>query len=205
MRARSLAYLLVCGFAFAACGSSSGDDSDAEAAIEKTIVTLAKTDDPADCRRLATARFHEVTGKSNYETALSICEEAAIDPLVEDAEKVTVSEIEVEGDSATAVAAYVGSGLDGQVVRLGMVERDGRWKQDELLGFVRFDAEKMVTELGREILLMAKTPREAESASCVVRRLGEISEGDLEELLLDDDPTPLLELGQSCASRSSSL
>lgn len=197
--------LLICAFALAACGGAEEKDGEAEAAIEGAIVKLAKSDDPADCRKLVTRGFLEQTGKVGYELALLICEEAAVDPLVEDAEKVTVSGIEVEGDSATAVAAFVGSGFDGQTVEFGLVERDGQWKHDELLGFVKFNPEKMVTELGREMLLSAESPAEVEAATCVLGRLQKMGAEDLESLLVDEDPDPLRRLGQSCASRSSAL
>ncbi|HWT90894.1 MAG TPA: hypothetical protein VN179_07240 [Solirubrobacterales bacterium] len=211
MAPRIAVLLLACALALAACGDSGdgggegGGDRDAEAAIERTIVAFAKTDDPADCRELATRRLHEQIGKSGYETALAVCEEAAVDPLVEDAEKVTVSEIEVDGDSATAVASFVGSGFDGQTVRFALVERDGRWMHHELLGFVDFDAEKMATEWGREMLLPAKSPLEVEAATCVMDSLRKMDPKALEALMLDDDPTPLIEMGQACASRSNAL
>ena len=205
MTTRAVALALACGFVLASCGSG-GDGADGdEVAIEKTIATLAKTDDPADCRRLATPRFHEQLGKSSYEAVLTLCEEAAVDPLAEDAEKVTVSAIEAEGDSATAVASYVGSSLDGQTVRLALVERDGQWKHDELLGFVDLDVEKLATEMGRELMLMATSTQEVESATCVMNRLLKLSAANLEELYVGSDPDPLLELARSCASRSNSL
>ncbi|HEX2265414.1 MAG TPA: hypothetical protein VHH14_03940 [Solirubrobacterales bacterium] len=202
---------LACALALAACGDSDdgggegGSSRGAEAAIERTIVAFAKTDDPADCRELATRRLHEQIGKSGYETALTVCEEAAIDPLVEDAEKVTVSEIEVDGDSATAVASFVGSAFDGQTAKFALVEREGRWKHHELLGFVDFDAEKMATEWGREMLLPAKSPLEVEAATCLMDSLRKMDPEALEALMLDDDPTPLIEMGQACASRSDAL
>ena len=136
---------------------------------------------------------------------MSVCEEAAADPLVEDAKEVNVSKIEVEGDRATAVASYVGSGYDGQTIRVALVERDGRWKHDELLGFVDFDAEKMVTALGREMLLQAKFSEEAELMSCVVSGLRRMDDGDLEGILLGETPELLLQIVQGCAGRSSAL
>jgi hypothetical protein len=207
MTMRAVALMLACGFVLASCGNSGegGGDRGDEAAIEKTIAALAKTDNPNDCRKLATPRFHEQTGKSSYEAVLTICEEATIDPLVEDAKKVTVSGVEVEGDSATAVASYVGSALDGQTVRLALVERDGQWKHDELLGFVDLDVEKLATEMGRELMLMAATPSEAESATCVMNRLRKLSAETLEAMYVGNDPDPLLELARSCASRSNAL
>jgi hypothetical protein len=207
MATKATVLLLACGLALGACGDGGGEgaDPDPQAAIEKTIETFSRTDDPADCRRLATARFLVQTGSVGYDAALSACEEAAVDPLVEDAKKVTISEIQVDGDAATAVASYRGSGFDGQTIRVALVERDGQWKHDELVGFVDFDADKMVTALGRELLLQAKFREEAELMSCVVSGLRRLEDGELEGILLGESPELLLQVAQGCAGRSSAL
>lgn len=203
---RALALLLACGFVLAACGGGDGSgDRDAEAEIRKVIMDLATSDDPAECRELVTPRLLEQMQKTSYEVALETCEALTVHPLLEDPEKVTISRIDVEGDSAVAVITSVGSILDGQTVRYGFVERDGRWKQDEFIGFVDLDEEKLATEWGRLQMLLATTPQETEAAICVMNRLLKMDGADLEEMYLGEDPDPIIELAQACASRSSAL
>jgi uncharacterized protein (DUF2249 family) len=55
------------------------------------------------------------------------------------------------------------------------------------------------------MLLTAKSPQEREVAACVIGRLRQMDPGELESLLIDEDPQPLLELGQSCAGSSNAL
>lgn len=197
--------LLVCAFVFVACGGSDGDSDRDEAAIKEAIVAFADSDDPADCSEFTTPRLLSKLSKANYEVALASCEALAVNPLVEDAKEVTVSDLEVGGETATATVSFVGSILDGQTVRLGLVEREGRWMNDEIFGFVDLDAEKLATEWGRLLLLLSPSPREAEAATCVLDRLLELNEANLEAMYLGGDPDPYVELVQSCAGSSSAL
>lgn len=203
MATRAIVLVLVCGFALSACGG--GDGSDADAEIEETILAFANSDDPADCREFTTPRLLAKLSKTNYQVALASCEALAVHPLVEDAKRATVSDIEVDGDRATATASFVGSVVDGQTLRFGLVEREGRWMNDEIFGFVDIDAEKLATEWGRLLLLLSASPQETETLTCVMNRLLELSGENLEAMYLGSDPDPYVELVQSCASRSNSL
>ena len=208
MATRAISLLLVCGFALAACGGGEGDgDRDAEAGVEKAVVAFVGSDDPADCWKFTTRRLLEKISKANYEMALATCEALAVNPLLDDMKKVTVTEIETEidGDTATATASFDGGFVDGQTLRLGLVEREGRWMNDEIFGFVDLDAEKFATEWGRLLLLLSASPQETESMTCVMNRLLELSEENLEAMYLGADPDSYLQLVQSCASRTNAL
>jgi hypothetical protein len=208
MATRAISLLLVCGFVLAACGGGEGDgDRDDDAAIEKAIVAFVGSDDPADCWKFTTRRLLEKLSKTNYEMALASCEALAVNPLLDYMKKATVTEIEIEvdGGTATAIASFVGGFVDGQTLRLGLVEREGRWMNDEIFGFVDLDEEKLATEWGRLLLLLSASPQEAESMTCVMNRLLELSEEDLEAMYLGSDPDSYLQLIQSCTSRSNAL
>lgn len=205
MRRRGFALLLACACAFAACGGDGGSNDDAEAGIKKAITVFVSSDNSADCWRFTTPSLLEKLSKTNYEVAVASCEALAINPLVEDAKKVTVTEIEVDGDAATATASFVGSVVGGQTARFGLVERDGRWMNDEIFGFVDLDAEKLATEWGRLLLLLSVTPEEIDGATCVMNRLLALSGENLEAMYLGGDPGPYVELVQSCANRSSAI
>jgi hypothetical protein len=206
MTRRLIFALFVCAFALSSCGGGeAGGGPEAEAAIEKAVVAFVASEDPADCGRFSTPRALKQMAKTNYDLALATCEALTLNPLVEGAEKVDVSAIEVEGSSATAVAAVTGSIVGGQTIRFALVEDDDRWKVDEVLGFIDLDEEKLATEWGRLQMLLAVTPQETEAAICVMNRLLKMSEADLEKMYLGENPDPVIELNQSCVSRSDSV
>jgi hypothetical protein len=138
---------------------------------------------------------------------LANCEALTVNPLLDYMKEVTLTEIEteVDGDTATATASFVGGFVDEQTLRLGLVEREGRWMNDEIIGFVDLDAEKFATEWGRLLLLLSASPQETETMTCVMNRLLELSAKNLEALYLGDDPDSYTQLIQSCASRSDAL
>ena len=205
MKTRIIVLLLGCAFAFASCGGSSGGNERDEAAIEEAIVAFADSDDPDDCAEFTTPRLLKKLSKANYEAALASCEALAVNPLLEDAKEVTVTDVEIDGDTATATASFVGSIFDGQTVRFGLLKREDRWMNDEIFGFVDLDAKKLATEWGRVLLLLSASPRETETATCVMNRLLKLSQANLESMYLEGDPDRYVELVQSCAGRSSSL
>ncbi|HWI97181.1 MAG TPA: hypothetical protein VNS60_14060 [Solirubrobacterales bacterium] len=110
--------LILSALAFAACGSSGGDDGE----IEEVIETSATSTDPADCKKLNTQQFMEQTTQESGEAAVKSCEEEA--KKEEGAKSVSVSTVEVDGSDATAEAALSGGNLDGQKLELALV-KDG--------------------------------------------------------------------------------
>jgi hypothetical protein len=201
MAARAVAgFLTVCSLALAACG----DGREEAASVEQTIVTLSQSDDPADCRRLSTIGFLEQSAKLEGRAAVEFCEETTVDPAAEDPKKVIVADVDVDGSTATATARFVGSSYDGQSVRFGLVERDGIWKIDELLGFIELDAERLVVELGREGLRRSASPRDAQFVICVMGLLERMDDEEL-ETLLDYGPDEYWGHIESCVSSSQSL
>lgn len=203
-----LVIALALGVAACGGGGGGGDEdrqADPEAGIQKAVSAFVGSDDPADCRRYSTPRALEQMAKVSYDVALAICEALTDNPRVEDAEKVIVSAIEIDERAATGVAFVMGSVIDGQTLKFALVERDGRWQVDEVLGFFDLDEKKLAMEWGRLQLLLATSPEEAESATCLMNRLLELSEENLEAMYLGRDPDPVRELSQSCASRSDVL
>jgi hypothetical protein len=80
---------------------------------------------------------------------------------------------------------------------------DGRWKLDRIVGFVEFDREKMVLELGRAILRAAAgSNSDVRAASCFVAELEDLGDATIESLVLDRPPDLVLELSQPCLPRS---
>jgi hypothetical protein len=165
---------------------SCGGNGDREA-LEKMILASVAETGPDGCLKISTLNFLESTSDLEGEAAVTACEESALDPLVEGPTKADVSRIDVEGDSATALVAFTGSFFDGQRVRYAFVRREGRWKFDELLGFVNLDSERLILQVGRYGLLQAKSRWEAENVACWIGRMEQMSDRALEELLFGDD------------------
>lgn len=202
MKTRVIALLFLCAFALAACGEEEGGE---EAVVKEMILTSLKSEKPEDCTRLLTPRYLEQSTKLEGEAAVTACEEQAVDPNVEIPRKVTVSEVEVDSGSATATVAFMGSSFNGQTVRFALVERGGQWKFHEVLGFIDLDAEKLVTEMGREFLLRNESRQEAESTSCFIGLLNEMSDQALEALVLDDSLDRVLAFANRCYARTDAL
>ena len=117
----------------------------------------------------------------------------------------TVSEVEVDSGSAIATVAPTGSNLDGQTMRLELVERDGQWKFHEVLRFIDLDADRLVTSMGREWLLRNESPEEIESTSCFIDLLDKMSDRDLEALVLDYSLDRFLAFANRCDTGSDAL
>jgi hypothetical protein len=184
--------LLVSALFLVACGGSGSSD---ESEIEDAIETSATSDDPANCTDLETQSFVEQSTSESGKAALKSCEEETADPESK-ADSVEVTEVEVEGDKATAQAAIAGGGFDGQALVLALVKDGNQWKLDEITEFAKFDqgafAQQFKTQLekGGEV--------EPKTTSCIVEALEEAPRAELEELMLSGDSTPIEELAESC-------
>jgi hypothetical protein len=176
--------LLVAVLALASCGGN----GEREALAEMIDAAIVETG-PESCLKFNTLHLLESTTDLEGEAAVKACEESALDLLTEQPTKIEASEIDVEGDSGTALLAFTGSIFDGQQLRYAFVEREDRWKFNEILGFVDLDAAHLVLRAGRDGMLRAETRQEAENVACWIGRMERMSDRALEELLLGDDST----------------
>lgn len=200
MAARAIAgALVICVAALASCGGE-GEEVNA---IEEAIVASAKTDDPADCTRLHTQAFLEQGFKLEGPAAVEACEESTVDSISEDPEKVVVFDVNVEGSTATATARFVGGGSDGQTMRFRLVRRDGTWKLDELLGFVRMDAEKLVLEIARQGMYEATSREDVQFVECVIDLVEKMDDEELEALFVDYGPDEIRAMAERCVDAGS--
>jgi hypothetical protein len=158
------------------------------------IETAATSTDPADCLRLQTQDFMEQIAQERGAAAVKACEEEAENE--EGAESASVSSLEVDGSSATAEVAFGGGSLDGQVVKVALVEDDDKWKMDEAVEFTEFDQDKLVE--GFESALL-KDPSEINLgfAHCVIDAFKQASQSEVEDLLFGGG---LEEAFEACAS-----
>src|ERR1700761_2155216 len=112
--------LLAAALALTACGGGSSGGGE-EAAVEEAIEESATSTDPSKCTELQTALFNETeTGEKGAE-ATKTCEEE-VEKEENVTEAVTVSEVKVNGETATAAVEIEGSALNEQGVEVEGVE-----------------------------------------------------------------------------------
>lgn len=187
--------LIALAFALAACGSGSDETGEIEAVIAKS----ATSNDPANCKRLNTQRFNEQLAGESGAGALEECEEEA--EKEEGLDSVRVSEVEVDGDGASAEVALSGGGFDGQSVEVALVKNDEQWKMDEIVKFTKFDSDQLANAFESEV---AAHPGEInrQLAACLGEGFAKASRGEAEELLLSGSRKALEELAEGCSSSS---
>lgn len=185
---------LALAFALSACGGSSSSSDEGQ--IEATIRTAAVSSDPSKCTEVSTAAFLKQTTEKTGSAAVEACEKEAEEPS-DNAESVTVSKIEVDGDKATADVAFVGSGFDGQTLAVALVKEGDQWKLDKATGFVELDK----AALGNSIEERLEETGEltAKQTECIVGGLEDASQDEIEELMLGGSSTPFVELAEGCA------
>jgi hypothetical protein len=202
MRRPSLALLGFVAFGLAACGGGVGGAGDEEE-IKAVIEASATSRNPADCRRHSTMHMLERTFKVQGQAAVRTCEESKLE--VRDLPTaVEVTRIEIDGADATAQVDSVDGPYDEQEVVIALVEKNGSWKEDDVLEFAVFDREAFILEFGREIMENAGTPAQAQASACVIGQLEKFDDAELEALVLDPSPQPILDLARPCEPRSSS-
>ena len=178
----------------AACGGDDDDGgSDDEADITEAIEVSATSDDPANCTELQTQAFTEQTEFATGDEAIASCEEVEEDDT---AESVEVSNIEVDGDTATAEVAVTGGGLDGQTLGLSLVKEGDQWKLDSFDEFVSFDKAAFTSALVEEASADPETPPEV--ATCVEEAIIAAPEEQIQSAFLSGDEQQLVGLFGTC-------
>ncbi len=185
--------LLAAALALAACGGSSGGGE--EAKVEEAIEESATSTEPSKCTEFQTAAFNENESGKKGAAATKTCEEET-ESKGDEAESVKVSNVKVNGESATAEVEVEGTGLNGQVVEVEAVEEEGNWKLNKFLGFTKFDgpalAEVLEKELGKEENVTPKL------AKCVSEGVAAMSQSEAESMVFEKDLKPVEEIAEGC-------
>jgi predicted small secreted protein len=185
--------LLAAALALTACGGSSGGGE--EAAIEEAIEESATSTEPSKCTETQTALFNETeTGEKGAE-ATKTCEEE-VEKEANPAESVTVSEVKVNGESATAAVEIQGSALNEQGVELEVVEEEGNWKLNKFLGFSNFEPVAFGASL--EEALLNEGEVSAELAKCVSEGVAEASQEEAEAMVFEKNAEAVEEIAKGC-------
>jgi hypothetical protein len=186
--------LLAAALALSACGGSSSGGGE-EAKVEEAIEESAISSDPSKCTEFQTAAFNENESGQKGAAATKACEEET-EAKGDEAEKVTISNVKVDGESATAEVEVEGTGLNGQAVEVEAVEEDGDWKLNKFLGFTKFDASSLAEVLEKE--LGKEEGVSASLAKCVSEGVAELSKSDAESMVFEKDLKPVEEIAESC-------
>lgn len=162
-----------------ACGGSASEEDK----IVEVVETSATSTDPADCTALATQAFLEQAESREGEAAVSHCEKNNEED--EDApDSVEVSDVEIDGSTATANAEFVGGdSITGQTFDVALVEEDGEWKMDEIRGFVNFDQEGLAV-LFEEAVVEDVGAKLRPIARCVGDGIRDLSPSEAEDLVI---------------------
>ncbi|MGE5408738.1 MAG: hypothetical protein ACM3NV_09000 [Syntrophothermus sp.] len=191
----ALALALLVGLAACGGGGESGGGED-EAQIETAIVKSVTLNDASKCTEFMTQNFLEQVERREGKAALEECEDEAGN-TENNPEKVTVSDIEIEGASATAHAAFVGSPLGGQTVVIALVKEGGQWKLDKLEGFVNLDVEAIARAFKEQLEEGGQLTQE--QSACIIEALRGTPSAELEEWLLEGSSEGFVKLAEGCA------
>jgi len=186
------AVLLALAFGLVACGGGGESDEDK---IAGAIEDAATSTDPAVCGETQTLAFMEQTTGESGKGAEKECEKEA-EEGANQPDSVSVSKVEVDGENATADAEFKGGQFDEQILELALVEEDGDWKLDEFSGFAKFDPAPFIAELSKQ--LEEEPEIEPQVASCIVEGIEELSDSELESLVVENNTEPIVEIAESC-------
>jgi hypothetical protein len=172
----------------AGCGGGESDED----RIADAIRVSATSESPSACTERVTLAFLEQTEFAQGQEAVEACREGG-----GTAKAVEVDRIEVDGESATADAAFEGSSFDGQTVAVALVKDGEDWRLDRITGFREFDKSAFL-DAYRVALTTPPDELRPAQAGCIVGLLGRSPEEKLEKVLLSGDPKPLRALFALC-------
>ena len=186
------ALLLALTLGLAACGGGGESDEDK---ITSTIETAATSTDPAVCSETQTLKFMEQTAGGSGKQAEELCEREAKEGNGQP-DSVTVSEVKVDGEKATANAEFKGGHFNEQTLEVALVEEGGEWKLNDFVGFAKFDPAVFIEALAEQI--ESEPSIEPQVAACIVKGIKEFSKSELEALVVENDTQAIVEVAESC-------
>jgi predicted flavoprotein YhiN len=191
--------LALAAAALAACGGSSSSSSASSAdqkQITDAIVTSGSTDNPANCTELETQRFVEQNEGETGQAALDACRKGK-----NHADSIVVTNVNVDGGSATADAAITGSAFGGQKVQISLVKDGGQWKLDHLDKFIDFDRGAFDSAL-KQSLSTSTNSTTAAQTTCITETLAKLSDEKIESIVLSGDENELVSIITPCFTGS---
>jgi hypothetical protein len=196
---------LAAALALAGCGGSGGSSTTAtaggtdQAQVSDAIRTSVTSSDPADCTRLETQRFIEQIHFTKGQEALRACERDAPDTS-DDPDSVDVTDVQVNGSSATANAAFHGGGFDGSTLSLALVKDGEQWKLDQITAVPTFDLQAFSKAFTQRLGSNQNVP--AAATACITKALDSAGPDSVKGALISGESSQLLSLIAPCLSAS---
>lgn len=191
--ATPVALLVAAPLLLAACGGDGGDSDEDQ--ITEVITTSVKTTDPADCTKLQTQRFVEQSNYATGEDAVAQCEEDVKDTS-NDPDSVEVTDISVDGDSATANVTFEGAALDGSTATVALVKDGDQWKLDELTDIPELNAEAFKSALAEQISTDESIPPQI--GDCIASSVNQASDAQIKQAIVGGTEQDLVALFGDC-------
>lgn len=186
-----LPIVAVLAIVLAGCGGGDNDEDEITEVIETATVS-----DPSECTEVQTLRFTEQNQLAEGEDAIEACREDERDAS-DDPEAIEVSEIEIDGDSATANAAFDGGVFDQQELKVSLVKDDDQWKLDQIVEFVELDQDRFA-EAFVETATSGPDPVPADAAECIAENFRTAPPGELEDALLSGSQDAVNAYAEGC-------
>jgi hypothetical protein len=185
----------------AACGGGDGGGGSAdEDAITSVIETASTSTDPADCSKLQTDKSLEQTELTfNGETALESCEKDAPDGST-NPDSVDVTDVSVDGDSATADVTFSGGPSDGSTYSLALLKDGDQWKLDEITDIPELNLDALRAGLAEQVSASDDVPPDV--ATCVLDAFNSATEEQVKSLILSGSEDEFLSLIGDCLPSS---
>jgi hypothetical protein len=97
-----------------------------------------------------------------------------------------VTDVNVDGNKATATAKATGSIFNGQSIKVALVKEGDQWKLDEFTGFENFNKDAMIAAFKQQFSQEPGTTPQA--VNCVVSQFQAASDADIEATFTGSDP-----------------
>ena len=189
--------LIASALALSACGggSSSSGGGDDEAAVEEAVEESATSTDPSKCTEFQTEAFNAQDQGVPAKEALKACE-GAVEESETPAESVNVSNVKIDGETATADAQVEGSALNSQTVEIELAKEDGNWKLNKFLGFAEYDGKALAAAFEEELANQEEiTPG---LAKCLAEGIAKMSQTEAEAMAFEQSTEGIEGLVKTC-------
>ncbi len=198
MGSRLLTALALAGATAALASCGGGGASEVQEVQEvREMLRESADEDPSNCTRYQTLAYTEQLTKEHGRAAIRSCEEEVVEREDEPG-SFDIVRLRADDGAARLRASFDGSVLDGQTLEFALVEVDGDWKLDRIVGFVELDRAEPIAELGVSLIDEMPSPFGARLTACVVDRLEGLSSAELENLILGPSWRPLESIAETC-------
>ena len=107
-----------------------------------------------------------------------------------------VSNIEVNGETATADALVKGSALNEQGIEIELAKEEGNWKLNKFLGFSKYDGKGLAAAFEEELAKQEEVSPKL--AKCLGEGIAKMSQSEAEALAFEGSTEGVEGLVEAC-------